>query len=192
MKQRIIIFLFFFAFAFQGFSQISLQDKNRTLNRNNVFLELGGSGYYYSVNYEKLVVRSNYTALFARIGLEYLPIRDADRIVHLPLAANVLLGRKRGKIELGVGGLFRIDFSQNNIGGEGYYLTNPPTRIFLAPALGYRWFSKPNEYGEQFMLRFTFTPLLGMNVFSNTPFFVPWAGISIGRTWQNNGPKRSK
>lgn len=187
-------FLFFFAFVFSVscFAQISLQDKNRTLNRNNVYLELGGSGYYYSVNYERILMRTGYTALFARLGLEYLPIRDADRIVHLPLAANLLLGKKRGKIEVGFGALFRLDFSPNNVGGEGYYLTSPPTRIFMAPVLGYRWHSKPNEYGEQFMLRFMFTPLLGMNVFSNTPFFVPWGGISIGRTWQNNEPKRSK
>jgi len=192
MKARQLMIIFFSVIAFSAYSQISLQDKNRVLNRNNVYLELGGSAYYYSVNYEKLIVKSNFTALFARLGLEYLPIRDADRIVHFPLAANLLLGSKRGKLEIGVGALFRLDFSENNVGGEGYYLTDPPTRIFMAPVLGYRWHSKPNEYGEQFMMRFVFTPLLGMNVFTDTPFFVPWAGISIGRTWQNNEPKRSK
>ncbi len=192
MKTSWFLFFFVFVFSFSSFAQISLQDKNRTLNRNNVYLELGGSGYYYSVNYERILMRTGYTALFARLGFEYIPIRGADRIVHLPLAANLLLGKKRGKIEIGFGALFRLDFSQNNIGGDGYYLTNPPTRIFMTPMIGYRWHSKPNEYGEQFMLRFSFTPLLGMNVFSNTPFFVPWAGISIGRTWQNNEPKRSK
>lgn len=192
MKIRSLLFFLLLAFASSGFAQISLQDKNRNINRNNFYLELGGSAYYYSANFEKLIVKSSATALFARIGLEYIPIRDADRMVHLPLAANLLLGKKRGKLEVGFGALFRLDFSPNNIGGDGYYLTSPPTRIFMAPVLGYRWHSKPNEYGEQFMLRFTFTPLLGMNVFSNTPFFVPWAGISIGRTWQNNNPPRSK
>ncbi len=192
MKTCLSIFFFVLAFSFSSLAQISLQDKNRNINRNNIYLELGGSGYYYSVNYERLLVKSRYTALFARLGLEYIPIKDADRIIHIPLGANLLLGQKRSKLEIGFGALFRLDFSQNNIGGEGYYLTNPPTRIFMAPVLGYRWNSKPNEYGEQFMIRATFTPLLGMNVFSNTPFFVPWAGISIGRTWQNNEPKKSK
>lgn len=192
MKARLITFIIVLTVASSGFAQISLQDKNRNVNRNNVYLELGGSGYYYSVNLEKLIVKSSYTALFARLGLEYIPIRDADRILHIPVGANLLLGDKRGKLEVGIGALFRLDFSQNNIGGEGYYLTSPPTRIFMAPVLGYRWHSKPNEYGEQFMLRFAFTPLLGMNVFTGTPFFVPWAGISIGRSWQNNEPKRSK
>jgi hypothetical protein len=192
MNARLFLIFFFSLVAFAGFAQISLQDKNRNINRNNVYLELGGTGYYYSVNYELLIVKSSATALFGRIGLEYLPIRDADRMVHFPLAANLLLGKKRSKLEIGFGALFRLDFSPNNIGGEGYYLTNPPTRIFMAPALGWRWNSKPNEYGEQFMIRATFTPLLGMNVFSSTPFFVPWAGISFGRTWQNNWPKKSK
>ncbi len=192
MKTNGLIFFFAFVFSFPVLAQISLQDKNRNINRNNVYLELGGTGYFYSVNYELLIVKSSATALFGRIGLEYLPIRDADRMIHLPLAANLLLGKKRSKLEIGFGALFRLDFSQNNVGGEGYYLTNPPTRIFMAPVLGWRWNSKPNEYGEQFMIRATFTPLLGMNVFSNTPFFVPWGGISIGRTWQNNEPKKSK
>lgn len=192
MKQKSILFFFFLVFVFQTNAQIYLQDQNRTLNRNVFYLELGGSAYYYSANYEKLIVKSNFTALFARIGFEYLPIRDADRMVHLPLAANVLFGKGRGKVEAGFGALFRLDFSLNNVGGDGYYLTDPPTRIFMAPVVGYRWHSKPNEYGEHFLLRFTFTPLLGMNVFTNQPFFVPWGGISIGRTWQNNEPKKRK
>lgn len=192
MKTYFSILFFLFTFSISAFSQISLQDKNRNINRNNVYLEFAGSGYYYSVNYEKLIIKSSATALFARVGVEYLPIRDADRMIHFPVAFNLLLGKKRSKLEVGFGALFRLDFSPNNIGGDGYYLTSPPTRIFMAPVLGYRWNSKPNEYGEQYMIRATFTPLLGMNVFSSTPFFVPWAGISIGRTWQNNSPKKVK
>jgi hypothetical protein len=190
MNLRLTLILFFLLVSLFSFSQISLQDKNRNLNRNNFYLELGGSAYYYSANYELLLVKSSATALFGRIGLEYLPIRDADRMIHFPLAANLTIGKKRSKLEIGMGALFRLDFSPNNVGGEGYYLTDPPTRIFMAPFLGWRWHSKPNEYGEQFLLRVGFTPLLGMNVFTNTPFMVPWGGVSIGRTWQNNWKKR--
>ena len=118
MKTNGLIFFFAFAFSFSSLAQISLQDKNRNINRNNVYLELGGTGYFYSVNYELLIVKSSATALFARIGLEYLPIRDADRMVHFPLAANLLLGKKRSKLEIGFGALFRLDFSPNNVGSD--------------------------------------------------------------------------
>jgi hypothetical protein len=192
MKAGLNLIIFLFAFSFSVFSQISLQDQNRNTNRNNFYVELGGSGFYYSANYELLIVKSKTLALFGRIGAEYLPIRDADRMIHFPLAANLTIGKKRSKIELGFGALFRLDFSPNNVGGEGYYLTNPPTRIFMAPFLGWRWHSKPNEYGEHFLLRIGFTPLLGMNVFSDTPFMIPWGGVSIGRTWQNHTKKREK
>ena len=101
MKSGWLVFFFAFTFSFSGLAQISLQDKNRNINRNNVYLELGGTGYYYSINYELLIVKSSSTALFGRIGFEYLPIRDADRMIHFPLAANLLLGKKRSKLEIG-------------------------------------------------------------------------------------------
>lgn len=88
-----------------------------------------------------------------------------------------------------MGALIRIDF--NPVDGGGFYLLTPPTRIFLNPTLGLRYFSKPNEYGEYFMMRFTFTPLIGMNVFASpvdnsqsAPYFFPFVGVSFGRTWK--------
>ncbi|MCF8256074.1 MAG: hypothetical protein K9J06_00875 [Flavobacteriales bacterium] len=153
------------------------------------YLEMGGIGYYYTLNYEiKLLQRSAF-AMFGRIGLEYLPVRQADRMVHLPIGASFTIGQKKHRIEAGIAGLFRIDFSPVAF-GEGFYLTNPPTRIFLAPSLGWRFHAKPNEYGESFFLRVMFTPLIGMDVFKSMPYFLPHAGISVGRTWNN--PNRKK
>jgi hypothetical protein len=167
---------------------MSLQDKNRNTNPHAFYIELGGSAVIYSANYERLLVKTNNTALFARVGLQYIPLKRAQSVIHIPLAANWILGQKRIKAEIGMGALFRIDF--NPIAGDGFYLTTPPTRIFLTPVLGLRYFSKRNEYGEYFMLRLSLTPLIGMNVFANPadnssslPAILPFAGISIGKTW---------
>ncbi len=167
---------------------ISLHDKNRNTNPHGFYIELGGSAFIYSANYERLIIKSNNLALFGRVGFQYIPIMKAQSVVHLPIAANLVVGQKRIKLEIGAGALFRIDF--NPIAGDGFYLTTPPTRIFLTPVLGLRYFSKRNEYGEYFMMRLTLTPLIGMDVFSNpingyrsAPNILPFAGISFGKTW---------
>lgn len=153
------------------------------------YVEFGGTGYYYSVNYERKLLQRNAFAMFGRLGLEYLPVRQAGTMVHLPLGATFTVGQKKHRFEAGLAGLFRIDFSPVGF-GDGFYLTDPPTRIFLAPSVGWRFHAKPNEYGESFFLRVMFTPLIGMDVFESLPYFLPHAGISVGRTWNN--PNRKK
>lgn len=154
------------------------------------YLELGGTAYYYSLNYERKLLQRGTFALFARLGLEYLPMRQADRMIHIPFGGNMTFGQKKSRIELGMAALFRIDFNPGVGFGEGFYLTDPPTRIFLAPSVGWRFHAKPNEYGESFFLRVGFTPLIGMDVFQSLPYFLPHGGISVGRTWNN--PNRKK
>jgi hypothetical protein len=155
---RLLFCLILIGNSLGAFSQgkgdgISLHDKNRNTNPHAFYLELGGSSVIYSANYERLLVKSNKTALFARVGLQYIPLKRAQSVIH-------------------------------------FYLTTPPTRIFLTPVLGIRYFSKRNDYGEYFMMRLSFTPLFGMNVFANPadnssslPAILPFAGISFGKTW---------
>jgi hypothetical protein len=164
---------------------------NRT-NDHTFYIEFGGSAYYYSVNYERKLLFRKQVAWFARLGFEYIPIKPADMTVHIPLASNVVLFKKKHRLELGIGALFRLDFSPGVGFGEGFYLTTPPTRIFITPMVGYRYISKPNDYGETFIIRVTFTPLMGMDVFNNGPYFLPHAGISVGRTWSRINKKRKK
>ena len=155
-----------------------------------LYLELGGTGYYYTLNYERKLLQRSAFAMFARVGLEYLPVRQADKMIHIPLGASFTFGQRKHRFETGLAALFRIDFNPGVGFGEGFYLTNPPTRIFISPSFGWRFHAKPNEYGESFFLRVMFTPLLGMDVFQSNPYFLPHGGISIGRTWNN--PNRKK
>lgn len=161
-------------------------------NNHVLYLELGGSAYYYSVNYERLLFHKNKYGLFARIGLEYIPFGDADKLLHFPLGFNMTWGDKKHRIEAGLSALFRMDFSPGVGFGEGFYLTDPPTRIFLAPSAGWRFHAKPNEWGESFFLRATFTPIIGLDVFNDRPYFLPHVGVSVGRTWSNQNRKGRK
>ncbi len=183
MIKKICAILLVFIACQQVFAQISLTNRNRHINQSAVYLEAGGTGFIYSVNYEHLLTRNKKKlSLFGRVGIEYLPIKVAEAVLHLPAGFNMILGRRSSNFELGLNALFRVDFSRN-VTGDGFYISNPPTRIFFSPIAGYRWYSKPNEYGETVMVRLTFTPLIGLDVFSDQPFVKYWAGISIGKTW---------
>lgn len=180
---RICVIFTAVLFSISAYAQISLSDRNRHVNESAFYLELGGTGFYYSANYEHLIARNEGNlSLFARGGIEYIPFKVAEMVLHFPVGTNLIIGNKRSTFELGANALFRLDFGRAAI-GDGYYLTNPPTRIFFSPHAGFRYHSKPNEYGETFLFRATFTPLIGFNVFSDQPFVKYWAGISIGRTW---------
>lgn len=158
-------------------------------NDHVMYLELGGTGYYYSVNYERRLFMKSGFGIFGRAGLEYLPLKTAGMMVHIPVGMNVTYGEKRHRVEAGFAALFRLDFSPGVGFGEGFYLTDPPTRIFLSPSVGWRFHARPNEWGQTFLLRVTFSPIIGMDVFQNRPYFLPHAGISIGRTWNNQNRK---
>lgn len=158
-------------------------------NNHVLYVELGGAGYYYTVNYERLLLNRHRLALFGRVGLEYIPFYGADRLIHFPLGANLTYGERKHRLEGGFAALFRMNFDQTVGFGEGFYLVDPPTRIFFCPSVGYRFHAKPNEWGETFFLRVTFTPIIGMDVFQNQPYFLPHAGISIGRSWNNPNRK---
>jgi len=189
--RSVVLAAFLTSIAFPVLGQnLYVKGGNKGTPDNVAYLELGGTGYFYSVNYERKLLQRSTFAMFGRIGLEYLPIRQADMMVHLPLGAAFTLGQRKHRFEAGMAALFRIDFSPGVGFGEGFYLTNPPTRIFLSPSIGWRFHAKPNEYGESFFLRVMFTPLIGMDVFQSQPYFLPHGGISVGRTWNN--PNRKK
>ena len=183
------ILLVFCIFSATSLAQNLAVGAAKGTNNHVMYVELGGTGYFYTVNYERLLFSKSKFALFGRAGIEYIPFGRANTLLHFPVGANLTFGEKKHRAEVGMAALFRMDFSPGVGFGEGFYLTDPPTRIFLAPSLGWRFHAKPNEYGESFFLRVTFTPIIGLDVFDDRPYFLPHAGVSIGRTWSNQNRK---
>lgn len=192
-KRQLLVSLFFLFSLFSRINDAAAQKlavgAEKGTNNHVLYLEMGGTGYYYTVNYERLLLNKQRFGLFARVGFEYIPFYGADRLIHFPLGANLTFGERKHRLEGGFAALFRMNFDKNVGFGEGFYLVNPPTRIFFCPSVGYRFHAKPNEWGETFFLRVTFTPIIGMDVFNDKPYFLPHAGISIGRTWNSQNRK---
>ena len=157
-------------------------------NQHSFYLEGAGSAYYYSVNYEFLINTDhqthyrNYASFFGRVGVEYLPMKPSEKMINIPVAINGILGKRHSRIEIGMGALIRSDFKRV-FGGQGFVIKTPFTRVFFTPCIGYRYLTSENVFGETIIIRVTFTPLMFMNVYTDTPFFVPWGGISIGKTF---------
>jgi hypothetical protein len=131
--------------------------------RNNAFLEVAGNGGLYSINYERIVV-DHFTL---RLGFATWNLGDdlgggKTGIVTLPVLANLLLGRKKSKLEVGVGFLFGREKSNNQ-----------RSSIFdLTGVIGYRY--QPRNGG--FMFRVGITPFYVLNG-ADDPY--PGAGLTL-------------
>jgi len=80
-----------------------------SIARNSVYLELGGNGLWYSVNYDKIFSLKEKVGFSGRIGFSYLQSQDTISII-IPVTASYLFGKKNNFFELGGGPLFFRDF----------------------------------------------------------------------------------
>lgn len=130
---------------------------------HNVFVELGGNGGIYSVNYENpFKIRPKSAATF-RVGLSITPA-DRKTLVVLPVMFNGVFLKGNHHPEVGGG----IGLSAAT-GASGFWV-----RGILQT--GYRY-QKP---GKPFFLRVNYTPFC--NLFLKAQW-EHWAGVSVGWTF---------
>ena len=163
ISRRNLVFLYLSLYGLT-FLPISAQTDPPQLNQksnaaqNAFFLEAGGSGFWYSMNYERVL----FGRQAARIGLTYLGS------VGIPFLYNVFVGSQTHQLELGLGVTFLIPIS-----------TNEKIQSYATGNLSYRWVFS-TETGLNF-LRISFTPLVGnLSGKSSDISILPWGGISFG------------
>jgi hypothetical protein len=122
------------------------------LAQNTVFVELGGNGFFYSINYERSIIQN----LFLRIGFSYVPLSGENRFTTIPLILNCNIGEESHRFEVGLG-----------ITG---FIADSVRPVFTG-RLGYSY--QPLEGGFNFKI--AYTPF-----FSRLIFAPIWSGISIG------------
>jgi hypothetical protein len=129
---------------------------------NSLYLEVGGSAGFYSINYDRLIGPH----LGVRIGFSYW----ADLIIPgisaqiFPMSLNCLIGNGSSKFELGVGMTYTI--------GHVNWFHRKESAAVVIPNfnIGYRYQSEDGG----FLFRIGFTPLI-----SSTQFLA-WGGLSAG------------
>ena len=140
---------------------------------NAMYVELGGNGLWYSMNYERLVQPS----VAFRLGLSYMSVSAASggasasvSSTGVPITVSYLLGGGGSKLEIGAGVLLE-KFSGQASSGFGEKASGTGVYPVGTAVFGYRYM--PVSGGFNFKLAFTpvYHPDLG---------FFPWGGLSFG------------
>ena len=173
-KNSFLIFLVIFLCSEELFSQ---ELKNGgTIRKHSLFLEIGGNGVFYSINYDALFLLSTNFGFSVRAGFSIAPpfLTGSDWGLTIPAEFNVLLGKTKNFFEFGVGSTLIRSFAGRN------------TEFPLVGRLGYRY--QKTDGGLFF--RIGINGILTKDysgVYNDliTKRFIPWAGISIGLTFKN-------
>lgn len=148
---------------------------NNDFARNSVFLELGGNGLLYSLNYD----HKFFDHASARIGAMYFPYSNDDpntfdgrlSILFVPITANYLVGDGNSRLEIGGGPLIVRVSADGEVDNE--LIDGVGSGVGFTGTLGYRL--QPRNGG--FLFRIGYTPAFAPG------FFQHWAGLSLGATF---------
>jgi len=158
-----------------------VQTKHERTALNSVYLELGGNGPLYSLNYERFVSDE----ISARIGVMFMSVSASATAGTTTSSANVTwfdapltmsylgIGGPNHKLELGAGAVMMY-FSAT--GASTFSAVATAKGFVIAPTaiVGYRYV--PTDGGFNF--RAGFTPLFIAAGGQST--FFPWGGIAAG------------
>jgi hypothetical protein len=161
---------FFVVVSFVWCNILNAQDNDtyrEPAGTNNWFVEVFGSGLFYSLNYEKVLYRKEAVGWVARIGAAYNPSDytmlnqvyvDGNTFL-FPFTTSILFGQRKERIELGLGfTMMTQGFSDREI---------VPTGV-----VGFRIVETNKAY-----FRVNYTPLIINGKYTN------WLGISLGRNF---------
>ncbi|KQC02453.1 hypothetical protein [Pedobacter sp. Hv1] len=147
-------------------------------NRNSVYVEIGGNGGAYSINYDRLFILSQQLRFAPRIGISWL---GSDRFT-APIEANLLLGKNSDSKNFAEFGLGTTIVSKKSKNINGFTLSDEiidekGMNALLSSRLGFRH-QKPQG---GFMYRIGFTLLY--NSYPIDHKFIPFGGVSLGYTF---------
>lgn len=135
-KRNFLPVLFFCFFALKLFSQEDERTDFRT-----VYLEIGGNGGVYSVNYENRLKGFSRSRLNWRLGFTVWPDPETFRpIAAIPAGINWLYGTGKHRFEAGTGQLLVLDYLRGNGATliasfrAGYRFEPPAKRYYLSAA----------------------------------------------------------
>jgi hypothetical protein len=175
-KRTLLLFILIGAFL-EGTAQQVVQ----SLPKNTFFLELGGNGMFYSLNYDRILLDRPTWKIAARIGGMYFPgLGESNRhMIGLPLEISYLKGRNNHHLEVGLGFTSVYDT---------YPLAETQLRELAVMGVGRIGYRYQKREGGLFF-KTGFTPLLG-TVYNlgarerrgSEPFAYPLVGLAFGYT----------
>lgn len=183
MKTKNPFSLLFAAFLLLAATASYAQAPPEPVRRNTFFLELGGNGMFYSLNYDRILLNRESWKLAGRVGAMYVPpLGGGNRqMVGGPVEISYLRGRGKHFLELGLGATVVYDTYRVS----SYRIRD--LAMMAVARIGYRY-QKP-EGG--FFYKVGFTPMLG-TLYNEEypergpllvePFAYPLVGLGFGYT----------
>jgi hypothetical protein len=129
------------------YGQTGSPDQKTDTLKNQVSLEIFGTGIKNSIGYERLLVQRPKINLASRIGMGYYP--ENDETVSIPFEFTAFWGSNKSFIETGLG-LTWCKFIKYNTGprpavlGDVYSSTIRESQLLYSFRFGYRY-QKPNR-----------------------------------------------
>lgn len=192
MKLKLIIFQFLLWCAIYQVQAQTPYIKEIKNTKNAVYLELGGTGIIYSVNYERMFLQNPKQKVSYRIGFMAVPAAIGIKSTTywgtvIPIELNYMIPNQKGHhlgFGIGIANIFKYQakyissydtISQTNvINGE---TINSTYQYLIFPRIGYQY----QKNTPSWVFRFGIMP-----IFFNKSYleYAPvWAGISLGRSF---------
>jgi hypothetical protein len=155
-----IIYILIVQILITNYANASFADTIKTKN-NSVFIELGGKGLAYTINYERQFCVIHRLKAAIGVGVSYFHINSG--------IFNDDFGSITPEIDLIYGSLHNIEVGYS----KGFYFFNLSDENIQSLKIGYRY-QKPDG---GFLFRANFCPLYWNNDIKD---IYPWLGISFG------------
>lgn len=154
----------------QDFFDSDLGTYNQTfIRRNSVQFDLGGPGFIYSLNYERMLINGRRKKTAIQIGASYYPPSTGIRDIWIPIGVNELFSRREHHLEVGLGWIIIREASRDSENEVVEWSWS----YMMSARIGYRY-QRPDG---KFVFRAAFTPLFE---FEGTREIHPFGGVSFG------------
>ena len=167
---RHLLFLLYLCLPLVGLSQKTIE-RNLSRSRNTIYVEGLGSGGFYSVNYERLMLLKEKQAYGFRVGTSYFGNSPSNLTLISELFALIGKGSHHGDFGIGITGVTR-----SNI--EASPISLKKNLLVAVPRLSYRY-QKPTG---GLMLRAGFTPIIELSG-ETIDRFGTWFSLAIGHSF---------
>jgi hypothetical protein len=163
-KFKILSFVIAFFFIIKsGSAQYVKSDE--FIVKNSIYLEAGGNGLWFSLNYDRILRQKEKVILTRRTGFSY---RSYCNSITLPITFSFLYGNNNNFLEIGAGPTLQYISSSSTTGFSTHGI------------IGFRY-QEMEKSG--FMFRVVLTPIFWRYIDDNiyrTGYYEPWLGISFG------------
>ncbi len=171
MKKSTILLTFLISFVTCTKAQQENETRDHADVNNTIYLAYGGAGIYFSLMYERHLIKTDNIHVGAKAGIgSSLSSVLFPSEFNVPVGAYILYGKNRSHIDFSMCFtnylLEQYDYEKDKRYNE--------LKLLIIPSLGYRFQNKPGG----FMFKAGLSPIIHFNETTNV--IAPWLDVAVG------------